>query len=233
MKNTIWTHEDYKEYHLPGNLSSYVALKEASRRSLTRVLNNLKRFSYILVSASRQSLSKNENETRFKLLKKFVKDERFSFIPVKRPYVELETNVQGLEDSLLIFPVGRNNTIKTDEELFSFGLSLIQFDEEQQDDAGNFIGDPTKVTSFGQDSFLFESKNGKPAYYDKEGKEILSFSEDLEINNMLAEYFTQLINSKGKNQNKFTFKESYISEEPQSVSDRHVRYLKGELLNYY
>lgn len=221
-----------------GELEGYTSFREASRRSLARVFGNMEKLSYIIVSGSRGDLSNDINKKRFQRLKDIVKDEGFSFIPVKGGFIENkgeENESSVYEDSLIIFPIGRNNEKRTDKELFDFGLDLIQYDPMQQDEVGSWIGgDPANVVTFGQDSFLFKGENKAPTYYDKNGDAVYSFSGKLDINNGLAEYFTQLMKDVGKNNiGKFTFKEAYVTYEPRSIQSRHIRYLEGELVNSY
>lgn len=81
---------------------------------------------------------------------------------------------------------------------------------------------------------LSNDTNKAPTYYDKNGDSVYSFSGKLDINNGLAEYFTQLMKDVGKNNiGKFTFKEAYVTYEPRSIQSRHIRYLEGELVNSY
>ena len=52
-----------------GRLDGYTSFKEASRRSLNRVFNNLEKFPYVIVSSSRNECSEEENRARFAKLK--------------------------------------------------------------------------------------------------------------------------------------------------------------------
>lgn len=232
-----------KVYH-DEEREGYTSLNEASRRSLNRIFHNMDRFSYIIISVSRDKCTKSENKKRFEKLKQIVKENDYSYIPVKGSFIEdeeTENPVRVYEDSLVIFPIGRNKQpympieYKTDKELFNFGLQLIQYDPIQQNEFGDFVGDdPSDVECFGQDSFLFKNKDGVPTYYDKNGEKVMEFPGKMNINDKLEKYFTQLWKDKGKeNIGKFTFKEAYMTAEPVTYSGRHVRYLKGELLNYY
>lgn len=231
-----------KVYH-DEEREGYTPLNEASRRSLNRIFHNMDRFSYIIISASRDKCTDLQNKQRFEKLKKIVKENDYSYIPVKGSFIEDEESdnpVRVYEDSLIVFPIGRkgirnDNNYKSDEELFNFGLQLIQNDPIQQDEYGNFVGDdPADVECFGQNSFLFKGKDSAPAYFNKEGEKEMSFPGKMNINDKLETYFTQLWKDKGKEGiGKFTFKEACMTAEPLTYSGRHVRYLKGELLNYY
>lgn len=220
-----------------GRLDGYTSFKEASRRSLNRVFNNLEKFPYVIVSSSRNECSEEENRARFAKLKDIVKNNGFSFIPVKGGYIEgadTDAPKQVYEDSLIIFPVGRDKDIKSEDELFNFGLQLIQYDPVQQNEAGEFVGDPTDVECFGQDSFLFKGKDKVAAYYNKNGDKDFEVGNNYVVNDKFAQYFTQLAKDHGKeNVGKFTFTEAYMTCEPRTIQGRHVRYLKGELVNYY
>ena len=158
-------------------------------------------------------------------------------VPVKGGYIEgadTDAPKQVYEDSLIIFPVGRDKDIKSEDELFNFGLQLIQYDPVQQNEAGEFVGDPTDVECFGQDSFLFKGKDKVAAYYNKDGEKDFEVGNNYVVNDKFAQYFTQLAKDHGKeNVGKFTFTEAYMTCEPRTIQGSHVRFLKGELVNYY
>ena len=223
------------EIMLGGELNGFTPLNEASRRSLNRVFNNLERFPYVIISADRHELSKEQNLTRYDKLKKIVNNRGFSYIPVKGGFIEENDNQAVYENSLIIFPIGKNRKEKSEKELFFLGVELIQYDPIQQDENGDFVGDdPTDVESFGQDSFLFKGDGGVAAYYGKDGEKQFEVGNNYIVNDKFQQYFTQLWNSTGKdNVGKFTFTEAYITYEPRTVAGRHIRYLEGELLNYY
>jgi hypothetical protein len=218
-----------------GELAGFTKVNEASRRSLNRVFNNLEKFSYVILSSDRHELLKEQNIKRFDKLKKIVKENGFSFIPVKGGFIEEKGNSAVYENSLIIFPVGRNRGIKSDEELFNFALELIQYDPIEQNEDGDFVGeDPTDVECFGQDSFLFKGKGQIAAYYGKDGEKQFEVGNDYIVNDKFQKYFTQLWKDHDKdNIGKFTFTEAYMTYEPRSVQGRHIRYLEGELVNYY
>lgn len=223
-----------------GELAGYTTFREASRRSLNRVFNNLERFSYIILSSDRHELTKEQNKKRFAKLKQIIKDNDYSFIPVKGGYIEESGNTPVYENSLIVFPVGRpkaheDKVIHSDEELFNFGLELIQYDPIQQNEEGEFVGpDPTDVECFGQDSFLFKGKDKIAAYYKKDGKKDFEVGNNYLVNDKFQQYFTQLQKDSGKeNVGKFTFVESYVTIEPRTNNGRYGRYMQGELVNYY
>lgn len=226
-------------------LKYMTSLSEASKKSLSRVFQNMEDLPYIMVSSDRHECTKEENIKRVKRLKEIVKEKGFSYIPVKGGYLETSKNgeqAQVFENSLIIFWKESKENINNysveelsgiQDALFEFGLYLIQYDEELQDDNGNFISDDkVNVETFGQDSFLFKGDKGtfgKPAYYNKDGEKEFGFSGELDINNKLSQYFTQLVGG-GLDRKKFSFTEVYIPSEPRSYSERHIRYLNGELL---
>lgn len=228
-----------------GELKYMTSLSKASKKSLSRVFQNMEDLPYIIVSSDRHECTKEENIKRFKRLKEIVKEKGFSYIPVKGGYLETNENgeqVQVFENSLIIFWKDSRTNIDNysveelsdiQDALFEFGLYLIQYDEELQDENGNFISDDkVNVETFGQDLFLFKGDKGtfgEPAYYNKEGEKEFGFSGKLDINNQLSQYFTQLVGG-GLDRKKFSFTEVYIPSEPRSYSERHIRHLNGELL---
>lgn len=221
-------------------LDGYISLNEASRRSLNRIFNNLEKFSYIIISSDRGELSEKDNLKRFKKLKSIVNEMGYSFIPVKGGFIEEKDSTKVYENSLIIFPISKSKPrekwgLHDDEELFNFGLDLIQYDPVQQNENGEFIGDdPSDVESFGQDSFLFKGNESIAAYYGKDGEKQFEVGNDYIVNDKFAQYFTQLVKDQGKDdRGKFTFTEAYMTKEPMSIASRHVRYLEGELMNFY
>ncbi len=238
-----------REPHFSGELEYMTTFKEASRRSLNRVFHNLENFSYIMVSSDRGDLTHEQNLKRFAKLKKIVKDAGYSYIPVKGGYLEnlpddsdddyvevMENGAavkkrQAYENSLIVFPFNGGKDAKSDEELFDFGLDLIQYDPVQQDKDGNFIGDPADVESFGQDSFLYKDASTPATYYGKDGNEMFSVGNNYILNDAFADYFTQLARSSGKkDMDKFTFTEAFIPSWHLSINEHHHRRLLGELL---
>lgn len=222
-------------------LEGYVSLDDACRRSLSRLFNNLRKFSFIIVSSDRGELTDSQNLKRFEKIKSIVNDSGFSYIPVKGKFMEEKSHKVVYENSLIIFPKGRDreflrgNRVITDDDLFKFGLELIQYDPIQQNKEGEFVGDdPSDVESFGQVSFIFKGENSKVETYDKNGEKDCELGNKFFLNDDLQDYFTQLFKSSGRpNEGKFIFTETYMTAEPLSLEARHSRYLKGELLNYY
>ena len=224
-----------------GELEYMTTFKEASKPSLNRLFQNLNKFSYVVISSDRHELSKYENLKRFKKMKKIVKNAGFSYIPVKGGYLEnvpdgvdiedakARRKYQMYENSLIIFPANGGKYLKSDKELFDFGLRLCQCDPVQQGDDGKFVGDPTDVESFGQDSFLYKD-DSSVAYYTKDGKMDFQVGNDYLINDMFQQYFTQLAHSEGKDADKFAFTETFIPSWHRTINEHRHRTYLGELI---
>lgn len=208
------------------SLDDYESLREASNAALNRIIRSMDNFSYIIISSDRHELTKEENLKRFSDFTKMAKNESFRYIPVKGGYLA-DGTIPVIENSIIIFNIGRDRNVHSSEELFDLGLKLCKYDLIQQDIKGNFIGDDlADVESFGQDSFLFKDENSPPTYYDKNGNKVSELSNNLKFNNKLEKYFTSLV----KGDKRFTFKEVFIPRYPMSNSGFIVRYLQGELI---
>lgn len=219
MKNNSIFYED-------DSLDDYEPLREASNAALNRIIRSMDNFSYVIISSDRHELTKEENLKRFSDFTKMAKNESFRYIPVKGGYLA-DGTIPVIENSIIIFNIGRDRNVHSSEELFDLGLKLCKYDLIQQDIKGNFIGDdPADVESFGQDSFLFKDENSPPTYYDKNGNKVSELSNNLKFNNKLEKYFTSLV----KGDKRFTFKEVFIPRYPMSNSGFIVRYLQGELI---
>ncbi len=217
-----------KEWSIHREFEHMVLFKVASERAINKVVEIIERYPYVLISLARGNLSNEVKTQRCKRLKEIIKESDFTFVPFKGSWTN-ENGEKEAEDAIMILPVRTrfNNPTeipRSDDELFEFALELIQFDKNQQDENGNFIGNLALVESFGQDNFLFKGRNQNPTYYNRVGKKEKEF-DDLGLDKKCEKYFIRLITPTWR---EFTYKECYIPATPSALSERVHRHALRE-----
>ena len=89
---------------------------------------------------------------------------------------------------------------------------------------------------YNQDSFLVQAPNENPKYVTQDGSVDFEFSGGKVFNDISQEYFTDLHKNTHKNGDisnrkptRFSFTEAYVNPKPQCYSERHSRWLNGEV----
>lgn len=156
----------------------------------------------------------NSDFDKIKEIISTVKSQKYPYMPIYDSFNENlgeEHETQTFEKSFVIF----NYDNKQHCEVSKFS-KLIQFaiDLAQQ---------------FNQDSFLYCEPNKNLKYVKTDGTTIAEYETDAPFNDLTKEYWTDLHQNKHQPPTQSTFTGCYINPAPQCYSERHVRYLKGEI----
>jgi hypothetical protein len=169
-------------------------------------------------SNDRQKLNEINNK-RVKQMISLIKKSGYSYTPVYGGFIENKGTDQEetvYEKSFIIFNYNKKGESGDLQELFNFGVELSK--------------------EFNQDSFLYKAPNENPKYFTKDGELDFDLGNKTSFNDFSEEYFTDLHKNtnkysgeSGRKPTRITFTESYINPAPQGYSERHVRYLNGEI----
>jgi len=196
--------------------TDFINFQKVDESSLNKIFQKHYNDGFIIITSWRGEKSIEENNKDFNDLKGFVKNNKFSYIPVFGGFIEnkdtdLEREVR--EPSLLVtnHEIGSNKVKQNDTVLFNLGIELCN--------------------KYNQDSFLFKpmSKEMTSYYIDKTGEIDMTFHNKT-INDLTKIYFTDLSKNiynsiKDKTSKRFTFTESiYINNSPIDLNDAKKRY---------
>lgn len=151
---------------------------------------------------------------RIKEMISTIKSRKYSYMPIYgsfRENIGEENETQTFEKSFVIFNYNNKKQVKTDEfsELLDFAMELAQ--------------------QFNQDSFLYCEPNKNLKYVKTDGAIIAEYENCIAFNDLTKEYWTDLQQNRLQQPTQSTFTGCYINPAPQCYSERHVRYLTGEI----
>ena len=143
-----------------------------------------------------------------------VKSRKYSYMPIYGSFNENfgeERETQTFEKSLVIFNYNNKQHCEVGEfsKLIQFAIDLAQ--------------------QFNQDSFLYCEPNQNLKYTKTDSTIITEYETDAPFNDLTKEYWTDLHQNQHQPPTQSTFTGCYINPAPQCYSERHVRYLKGEI----
>lgn len=159
------------------------------------------------------------NKDRVRSMIDDIKKSGFSYTPTYGGFIEnlgSDNETTVYERSFIIYNKDKNGKNCNFNDLYKLGLDLCK--------------------KYNQDSFLVQAPNENPKYIKKDGSVDFEFNGGKVFNDVSQEYFTDL----HKNTHKggditnrkptgFSFTEAYINPKPQCYSERHVRWLNGEV----
>ena len=161
----------------------------------------------------------NINRKRVKSMVNDIKQSGFSYTPTYGGFIENvgsdnETNVY--ERSFIVYNKDKRGNNLNFGDLYKFGLEMCR--------------------KYNQDSFLVQAPNENPKYVTQDGSIDFEFSGGKVFNDISQEYFTDLHKNTHKNGDisnrkptRFSFTEAYVNPKPQCYSERHSRWLNGEV----
>lgn len=156
----------------------------------------------------------NSDFDRIKEMISTIKSRKYSYMPIYGSFSENigeENEIQTFEKSFVIF--NYNNKLHCEvgkfSELFDFAMELAQ--------------------QFNQDSFLYCEPEKNPKYVKTDGTIIAEYETDAPFNDLTKDYWTDLHKNRHQQPTQSTFTGCYINPAPQCYSERHVRYLTGEI----
>jgi len=213
------------------SINNNTHLRSINETNAKRFLERHTNSGYVIISACRgsrdfnldvtipQQLNKlNQlNNQRTKELLSDIKKKGFTYTPCFGGFIEnkgLENEQEVYEQSFIIYPYKRDESYNF-QELKDFAIEMCN--------------------KYDQNSVLIKAPTDKPLYYNKNGDVDDEMGNDVTFNDITQTYFTDL-NKNTTNKIKsdstptrFTFTETYIPLLPQSYSEGHIRYLKGEI----
>lgn len=169
------------------NLDTYkdCELRELTEANLKRVSRGHDKDGYIIISASKEKLSAEENNRRTKNLKELLRKNHYSYLPVYGGYKELGQDKASMEKSFVVYPydIVDNTTVDFD----TFKNDMIKFSKDESVTVRD-KPDP----ELDQDSILVCEPGGKPHYLAlKPGVEEIEF-DSVKYNDTDKEYFTAI-----------------------------------------
>jgi hypothetical protein len=217
-----------KEIVSINNNDRIISINETNAK---RLLQRHTEHGYIIISACRgkeyfdldltQPKNVNKinqiNNKRTQELLNDIKAMGFSYTPCFGGFIEnldSDDEEQVYEKSFIVYPYKKDKTYNF-AELKKFAIEMCN--------------------KYDQNSVLIKAPTENPKYYLKSGVVDMEFNGDAKFNDITQEYFTDLhknTSNKIKNDSKptrFTFTESYIPRAPITYSERHTRFLKGEI----
>mgnify|MGYP006872973930 CR=1 FL=1 len=220
--------DDYRKTNNNGNLVPI------SENNIKRIISTHSDNGYIVISPCRggsdfgidPTKSKGEydklayiNKTRVKSIIKDIKESGFSYTPTYGGFKEnlgTEKETTVYERSFIIYNKDKKGNNLNFDDLYNFGLYLCK--------------------KYNQDSFLVQAPNGKPKYVTQDGSIDFEFDGGKVFNDVSQEYFTDLHKNTHKSGDiskrkptRFSFTEAYVNPKPQCYSERHTRWLNGEV----
>ena len=188
--------------------------------TVNRLLGKHYNSGFVIVSASRSENTNQENNQLTKELFLKLKNSNYSYIPVFGGFIEnkgSENEQHVYEKSFLILNYNKEGEELPFQDLKNFALEIW--------------------SEYNQDSVLLKSPNGQPQYITRGGDVDMEFSGDIKINDLTQEYFTSFVKTRNidkdnqdkRKQSRLTFEGVYINPPPATYSERHIRYLSGEI----
>lgn len=156
----------------------------------------------------------NSDFDKIKEMISTVKSRKYSYMPIYGSFNENlgeERETQTFEKSFVIFNYNNKQHCEVGKfsELFDFAMELAQ--------------------QFNQDSFLYCEPKKTPKYVKTDGAIIAEYENCIAFNDLTKEYWTDLHQNRHQPPTQSTFTGCYINPAPQCYSERHVRYLTGEI----
>ena len=156
----------------------------------------------------------NSDFDKMKEMISTIKSRKYSYMPIYgsfRENIGEENETQTFEKSFVIFNYNNKQHCEVGEfsKLIQFAIDLTQ--------------------QFNQNSFLYCEPNKNLKYAKTDGTTIAEYETDAPFNDLTKEYWTYLHQNQQQPPTQSTFTGCYINPAPQCYSERHVRYLKGEI----
>ncbi len=135
---------------------------------------------------------------------------------------------------------GFKENIGTDQETTVYERSFIVYNKDKRGNNGDF----KELFNFGirmcrkynQDSILVQAPGDNAKYIKQDGTVDFEFDGGKVFNDVSQEYFTDLHKNTQKNGDisnrkptRFSFTEAFVNPKPQCYSERHVRWVNGEV----
>ncbi len=183
--------------------------------TVNRLLGKHYDSAFVIVSASRPENTAQENNQLTKELLLKLKNNPYSYIPIFGQFITNKGSVNEqlfYETSFLILNFNKDKEELPFEGLKTLGLEIC--------------------SEFSQKTILVKSPDGNPKTLTRNGEVDIEFSGSLVINDLTQAYLKSLIKAcdiPKTNQSTLTLERVYINPPPATYSERHIRYLSGEI----
>lgn len=192
-------------------------VEKLNESSLNRVSSGHNNIGFVIISASRGNKSAQENNNNYKELKRKVKELGYSFVPVFGGFVENGTD-EVFEQSLQVYPI--SSTVISKE---------YDFDKFQEDMIN-------LAKKYEQDAILIKRPDKNPMFYDCKNNKWTDEFSGITYNDLMQKYFTSLKKWKSSydkgNPQRFSYVESYMRVQPETIMEAAKRGYSGELVYY-
>lgn len=159
------------------------------------------------------------NINRIRSMIEDIKQSNFSYTPIYGGFKEnLGTDKEAIvyERSFIVYNKDKRGNNRDFDELFNLGIEMCR--------------------KYNQDSFLVQEPNDNPKYIKQDGSIDFELSGGKVFNDISQEYFTDLHKNthnsgdiSNREPTRFSFTEAYVNPKPQCYSERHSRWLSGEV----
>ena len=151
---------------------------------------------------------------RIKEMISTIKSRKYSYMPIYGCFSENigeKNEIQTFEKSFVIFNYNNKKQVETGEfyELLDFAMGFAK--------------------QFDQDGFVCCEPEKNPKYVKTGGTIISEYENGTQFNDLTKEYWIDLHKNRCGELTQYTFIGCYINPAPQCYSERHVRYLSGEI----
>ena len=183
--------------------------------TVNRLLGKHYDSAFVIVSASRPENTAQENNQLTKELLLKLNNNPYSYIPIFGQFITNKGSVNEqlfYETSFLILNFNKDKEELPFEGLKTLGLEIC--------------------SEFSQTTILVKSPDGNPKTLTRNGEVDIEFSGSLVINDLTQAYLKSLIKARDipkTNQSTLTLERVYINPPPATYSERHIRYLSGEI----
>ena len=183
--------------------------------TVNRLLGKHYDSAFVIVSASRPENTAQENNQLTKELFLKLKNNPYSYIPIFGQFITNKGSVNEqlfYEISFLILNFNKKGEELPFQDLKNFALEIC--------------------SEFSPKTILVKSPDGNPKTLTRNGEVDIEFSGSLVINDLTQAYLKSLIKARDipkTNQSSFTLQRVYINPPPATYSERHIRYLSGEI----
>ena len=192
-----------------GSTYNYGKIVSINENNIKRIISTHSDNGYIVISpCSEGSRSMIED----------IKQSGFSYTPIYGGFKEKGTDQETTvyERSFIVSNKDKRGNNYDFDKLFNFGIEICR--------------------KYNQDSFLVQAPGENPKYIKQDGSVDFEFSGGKVFNDISQEYFTDLHKNTHKSGDvsnrkptRFSFTEAYVNPQPQCYSERHVRWINGEV----
>lgn len=227
--------DNYPKVVVLSECGKTITIDESQRlteKNLNRLVKGHDDRGYAIISGSRDTNTKEENDIKTKELKADIKKSGYSYVPVYGGYQEIGRDA-STEKSFMVFPFDMNFKEHTDFETFQdFIIGLT--DAYDQDSV--LIKRPGENPRYWNRMKEVKNANGEIERVPERKWETWSFAKEPTLNDVTKEYFTALKSwkkdfNKGKPQ-RWTFEEYHLRPHPGTLSRNHQLHCQGELTYY-